>query len=254
MRRYVMGLVVLGLAPAMAAGQSSSLFNRAQAQPSQQASATTQPAINGAVRAENGAAIPQVPIVIPPPPRNLALAQYSLTSIAPPEPKAIGVNDFIGVIVRHRLRYQTDSRLEQKNKWNLQSKLAAWFRFHDRKLVQQDFERGTPEVKFDHKNDIQNRGVSDRRDVFETRLKAKVVDVKPNGNLTIFALTQVEIDDEKQFILMTGECNKTDIAPDGNVTSDKIFNLVIKTDNDGAVRDAVKRGWFKEFLDTAKAF
>jgi flagellar basal body L-ring protein FlgH len=254
MRRHAIGILLFGLAPAAAVGQSSSLFNRSQQEPGHAAAATSQPAINGAIRADNGAAIPQMPVVIPPQPRNAALAHFSLTAVTPPEPKSIGVNDFIGVIVRHRLRYQTDSRLEQKNKWNLQAKLAAWFRFHDRKLVQQDFERGTPEVKLDSKNDIQNRGVSDRRDVFETRLKAKVIDVKPNGNLSIFALTQVEIDDEKQYIVMTGECNKADIAPDGNVTSDKIFNLVIKTDNDGAVRDAVKRGWFKEFLDLAKPF
>ena len=240
---------------ATAFAQSSSLFVQSQQTNGARAAATTQPCDDGALRANAGAMLPMMPqIVNAQPPRNFALAQFSLTAIAPAEPKVIRVNDFIGVIVRHRLRYQTDSRLDSKSRWDLKSKLDAWFRIHDHKWVEQPFAGGTPEVKFKNQNDMQNTGTSNRRDVFEVRLKAKVIDVKPNGNLTIYAITRVKIDDEDQFITMTGECNKTDIEADGNVTSDKIFNLDIKTDNDGAVRDAVKRGWLKEFLDTTKAF
>lgn len=235
--------------------QSSSLFIQSQQSNGAKMAATTQPSDDGALRANAGTMLPMMPqIVNAQSPRNFALAQFSLTAVAPAEPKVIRVNDFIGVIVRHRLRYQTDARLDSKSRWDLKSKLEAWFRIHDNKWVEQPFAGGTPEVKFKNQNDMQNTGTANRKDVFEVRLKAKVIDVKPNGNLTIYAITRVKIDDEDQFITMTGECNKSDIEADGNVTSDKIFNLDIRTDNDGAVRDAVKRGWLKEFLDTTKAF
>ena len=41
---------------------------------------------------------------------------------------------------------------------------------------------------------------------------------------------------------------------DGSILSDKIFGLEVKTMNEGAVKDAVKRGWFKEFTDVVKPF
>lgn len=238
----------------MAAGQSSSLFIQSQRRTGAQLAATTQPAADGVLRTNAGAMLPPSAPIMTSVQRNGALAQFSLTAITPPEPRVIRVNDFIGVIVRHRLRYQTDARLDQKSRWDWKAKLDAWFRIHDRKLVEQDFERGIPEIKFKNQNDMQNQGTANRKDIFEVRLKAKVIDVKPNGNLTLFGLTRVKIDDEDQFITMTGECNKNDIEADGNVTSEKIFNLDLNTDNDGAVRDAVKRGWLKEFLDTAKPF
>ena len=242
-------LIVAGWAPAAAAlGQSSSLFLNSQASYSRQMAASTQPASNGTLRANAGALAP------PPTFRNIALANTSLTAIAPAEPRVIQPNDLITVIVRHRLRYQTDTRMQQQSRWDLKSKLSAWFRIHDRKWEDQDFERGTPEVNFKNQNDLRNQGRSDRKDVFETRVMAKVIDVKPNGNLIIVASTHVEIDEEVQLIRLTGECNKDDIQPDRSILSDKVYNLDVRTDNDGAMRDATKRGWLKGVLDKTKAF
>jgi flagellar basal body L-ring protein FlgH len=256
MARPALGLLVLFvLNPAgRALAQSSSLFVQSQRRAGVQMAATTQPAADGVMKTNAGAMMPQAAPFLAVTQRNVSLAQFSLTAVTPPEPRIIRVNDFIGVIVRHHLRYQTDARLDQKSRWDWKAKLDGFFRIHDRKLVEQDFERGIPEIKFKNQNDMQNQGTANRKDIFEVRLKAKVIDVKPNGNLTLFALTQVKIDDEDQFITLTGECNKSDIEADGNVVSDKIFNLIVKTDNDGAVRDAVKRGWLKEFLDMTKPF
>jgi flagellar basal body L-ring protein FlgH len=242
-------IIIVGWAPAAAAlGQSSSLFLNSQESYTRQLTASTQPALNGTLRSNAGAWAP------PPTFRNVALASTSLTAIPAVEPRIIQPNDLITVIVRHRLRYQTDTRMQQQSRWDLKSKLSAWFRIHDRKWVDQDFERGTPEVNFKNQNDLKNQGRADRKDVFETRVMAKVIDVKPNGNLIIAASAHVEIDEEVQVIQLTGECNKDDIQPDRSIISDKVYNLDVRTNNDGAMRDATKRGWFKGLLDKTKAF
>jgi flagellar L-ring protein precursor FlgH len=240
---------VLSLAPAgWALGQSSSLFLRDQAERAVVASASTRPASNGSVRADAGAAVPNGTW------RNSILARSSLTAVSPAEPKLIKVNDLIGVIVRYRLRHESTSKLKQDDKWDLDTKLSAWFRIHDKKWVQNSFPDGNPEVKLNNKNLLDNKGESNRRDVFETRVMAKVVDIKPNGNLIIVAWSRMEIDDEMQYLRMSGECNRNDLAADGSVTSDKVFGLEVKTMNEGAVKDAVKRGWFKELADGVKPF
>ena len=212
------------------------------------ASASTKPASNGSVRADAGAAVPNGVH------RNQILARNSLTAISPAEPKQIKVNDLIGVIVRYRLRHESTSKLKQDDKWDLDTKLSEWFRIHDKKWVQNDFPNGVPEIKLNNKNQLDNKGESNRKDVFETRVMAKIVDIKPNGNLIIVAWSRMEIDDEMQYLRMSGECNRNDLAADGSITSDKIFGLEVKTMNEGAVKDAVKRGWFKELADGVKPF
>ncbi len=247
--RVVLAWLVVLLAPVgWAVGQSSSLFGRAQSEKAAQAAATTQPSSNGALPASAGAAAPRTVS------GNVNLTAASLTAVRLPEPKILRVHDFVGVVIRYQLRHQSTSKLQQDDKWDVNAKLAAWFRLHDGKWMDQDFERGTPEIKFNAKNKTDNKGQADRKDVFETRVMAKVIDVKPNGNLVIVAWSRMVIDDEDQYLRLTGECNRSDITADGNITSDKIFGLDVRTMNEGAVRDAVKRGWFKEIADTAKPF
>jgi flagellar L-ring protein FlgH len=247
--RAVLMLLVLTLAPAgWVLGQSSSLFLQVQADKASAALAATKPAANGAIRVDAGAAVPNSAH------SNMVLARSSLTAISPAEPRLIKVNDLIGVIVRYRLRHESTSKLKQDDKWDVDSKLSAWFRIHDKKLVEQNFERGVPQVTFNNKNKLDNKGEANRNDVFETRVMAKVLDIKPNGNLVIVAWSRMEIDDEMQYLRMSGECNKQDLGADGSILSDKIFGLEVKTMNEGAVKDAVKRGWFKELADGVKPF
>lgn len=248
MKMALICLVVLFGPVAWAVGQSNSLFLQHEHRKTTEMVATTQPASNGAMRSDAGAA------VLVGANRNLQLARASLTAVTPAEPKVIRVNDLVGVIVRHRLRYQSDARTQQQSRWEIKSKLAAFFRIHDKKLVDQDFERGIPEVNFKNDNNLQNQGRADRNNLFETRVKAKVIDIKPNGILVIVAYARIKIDSEDQFIKFSGECNKDDIAADGNVTSDKIFALDVQTLSEGAMHDLAKRGWLKEFMDTAKPF
>lgn len=245
MARWIM---VIFFGPAgLVLGQSSSLFLQYEHRAAWEAAAT-QPATNGAMRSNAGATAAISPN------RNVALAQASLTAIAPPEPKVIKVNDLVGVIIRQRLRYQSDARTQQQSRWELQSKLSAWFRIHDQKWVEQDFEGGTPEVNFKNNNNLQNQGRADRNNLFETRVKAKVIDIKPNGLLVLVGWSKIEIDGENQYVRFSGECHKDDIGPDGNVTSDKVYALDVRTLSEGAMKDLAKRGWLKEFLDFTKAF
>jgi flagellar basal body L-ring protein FlgH len=247
--RVVLTLLVLALAPAAGVlGQSSSLFLQEQAAKAVAAAASTQPASNGAIRADAGAAVANGTH------RNSVLARSSLTAITPAEPRLIKVNDFIGVIIRYRLRHESTSKLKQDDKWDVDSRLSAWFRIHDRKLVEQDFERGTPEAVFNNKNKLDNKGEANRKDIFEARVMAQVIDIKPNGNLVIVAWSRMRMDDEMQYLRMSGECNKQDIGADGSILSDKIYGLDVETMNEGAVKDAVKRGWFKELTDVVKPF
>ena len=247
--RTMVVMAVLLLGPASwVLGQSSSLFRAHHTRQAARSAATTRPSGNGALQVNAGAATPQSMA------RNLTLSRFSLTAVTPPKPELIQVNDLIGVIVRHRYRSKTDAKMEQESEWDVVAKLDAWFRIHDGKLQQQAFRGGKPEIKFECENELENEARTDRKDILETRLMGKVIDVKPNGNLVIVASYSIDTDHDVQTLVLTGEVNRRDIGPDRSVTSDKIYGLKIGSAPRGAVYDATKRGWLKELLDTVKPF
>ncbi|HWL94479.1 MAG TPA: flagellar basal body L-ring protein FlgH [Phycisphaerae bacterium] len=248
--------------------QSSSLYRSAKARAAGTVDAgvgvpTTQPA--GGVAGANANAVAQVGAnnalrisagssPVPAAPKNLTLIQHSLTAVAPPEATQVKVHDLIGIIVRHRFRSQTDSRMQQKNEWDVQSKLEAWFRIHDKKWQQQNLAGGKPEIDFQHENEMKNQGRSNRQDVVETRVMGKVIDVKPNGNLIVVGASKISYGEDGQILMLSGEINSRDVLPDRTITSDKIYDLDVEIKNSGTVSEAVKRGWLKEVLDGVKPF
>lgn len=274
MRRTVVLVMVFTFAPvSLALAQSSSLFKAYRARRSAVVAQTTRPAANGAIRTNAGAVGGDATMMQPVATRgqgaagagtagqgaestvqNPVLARASLISTPAPQPKVIQVNDLIGVIVRHRYRSQIDARLKEDSKWDLESKLDAWFRIHDKKWEQQTFGGGAPEVTFSNDNQLENKGRTDRKDILETRMQGKVLDVKPNGNLIIVAYYSISSDHDTQSLVLSGEVNQKDINPDNTITSDKIFGLKIGSAPTGAVMDATKRGWLKELVDKVKPF
>lgn len=231
-----------------AVGQSSSLYRAHETRQAEAVAAATQPAANGSVRVNAGA------VGSTSPNQNIGLARHSLTAISLPEPTVVKINDLIGIVIRHRFRSQTESRVKLESEWDVLSKLDAWFRLHDKKWNQQDLQRGTPEVQFRNTNDMENKGRSNRQDVLETRVMGKVIDVKPNGNLILAARYSIGNGEDLQQITVTGEVATRDIGPDRTITSDKVFDLRVSPENTGSVGDNAKRGWFKTLLDKMKAF
>lgn len=229
-------------------GGSASTSQPAATNGSDASTGQNTPAAQNAIRISAGSS------PVPSAPRNLTLIQNSLTAVAPPEPTQVKVNDLIGIIIRHRFRQQVDARMQQKNEWDIQTKLDAWFRIHDRKWQQQNFTGGKPEVALRHENEMKNQGRANRQDIVETRVMGKVIDVKPNGNLIIVGASKIAYGDDGQILMLSGEINSRDVSPDRTILSDKIYDLDVDIRNTGTVSDAIKRGWLKEVLDAVKPF
>lgn len=237
------------LATAGLPAQSSSLFLRSQGEMQGRAAATTQPmAPDGTVLATAGAATPADADA------NLELRMHSMIAVVPAEPKHFRVNDQVNIVVRHRISYRADGRVEQNRTQQFDAKLSDWFRFHDDRWIQQDFQRGTPQVKFDLTDNRRGQGRNQRQDELTTRIQAVVIDVKPNGTLVIEARAEYQYEEETQSITLTGSCRSEDISPDNSILSDKIAGLTVRTENKGVVRDTTKRGFLPRAFDKVKPF
>src|SRR3989304_2384910 len=64
----------------------------------------------------------------PPRPRNLVYEKYGWTSMTPAPPKAFRPGDLITIIVREQRKWEADSDLETKKKFDVKSELDAFIK------------------------------------------------------------------------------------------------------------------------------
>ena len=116
------------------------------------------------------------------------------------------------------------------------------------------FSAGNPAAEFDFKNDYGGDGKYDRKDELTTRVTARVIDVKPNGNLVLEATKSITIDEEGYIITLVGECRGRDVTPENTVLSTQIAEPEISVRHSGALRDATRRGWLMRTFDFLRPF
>lgn len=228
-------------------GQSSSLFRDAE-EYSQQMAASSRPIAGATAGTATGARPP----VEPDP--NEAVSTNSYTAVTRATPRTFKVNDLVTIIVIERTRYRSDNQNQQDRRWNFQWQLEEWFRIHDRKWTQQPFAGGAPNIKTSLTDRRVGNGRSNRQDELTTRITARVIDVKPNGELVVQASRVIEYDEEEQTVTLTGSCRGLDVTADNSVLSTQLANLELRTQNTGQIRDANRRGWLLKGIDWARPF
>lgn len=246
-----------GLTPRSPA-QSNSLFRQpGQPAPPRQVP-STQPAEGGPVLVPDGTGrVARATLQAPPPTDepNALLLYNSPIAVQLPEPETMAVNDLVTIIVRVSKSAQSDAKLKSKKDWTHEWTLEDWVRVSATEgLIPQGFENGIPAVKFDYSNEYKGDGQYDRKDSLTTRLQARVIDVKPNGNLVLESRNDVKFGEEDYTVTLTGVCRSADVTPQNTVLSSQIAELNISVEDRGAVRDATRRGWLQRLHDFLRPF
>lgn len=184
-----------------------------------------------------------------------AIESVSLVATPRIPPRKFNVEDLVTIIVRQQKRYEADAKFDTEKKWDIDGKLSEWFRFYeDHRLGTDNLTNGEPGFQFTFNNKYETEGDNEREDKFETRIQAKVIDVKPNGNLVLEARQREKHDEEVIEITLTGTCRSEDVTAANTVFSTQIAELVLMEKNTGAVRDATQRGWVPRVLDFVRPF
>ena len=182
-------------------------------------------------------------------PGNEVVERYSWIASKPKDPPTYKVNDLLTIIVREQSKYESEAELETEKQYDIKSELDAFLKFTAGGVGATAFRRGKPTVDYKFKNKLEGEGDASRQDKLTTRITAKIVDVKPNGNLVIEAKRRVQHDDELYMIALTGTCRKDDVTADNTILSTQLANTDITVKTDGALRDSTRRGWIPKLLD-----
>jgi flagellar L-ring protein precursor FlgH len=92
-------------------------------------------------------------------------------------------------------------------------------------------------------------GVTSRTGELTAMLTARVVEVLPNGDLVLEGAREIEINGDRQMVVLTGVVRQADVGKSNVVLSPAIGQLRIRYFGRGLIKDNLKPGWLIRALN-----
>jgi flagellar L-ring protein precursor FlgH len=88
---------------------------------------------------------------------------------------------------------------------------------------------------------LDGQGQTSRSTDLTTTLAARVTHVLPNGYLVVEGAKDVQVNSERQTVIVRGMVRPADLSPGNVVRSDRLAQLEVRINGKGIVNDAVRR-------------
>ena len=103
--------------------------------------------------------------------------------------------------------------------------------------------------KANMQNSFNGSGETSRDESMTASITARVIDAMPDGNLLIRGTREIRVNNETQFITLSGLIRPSDISPDNTVLSSYIADAKIAYSGRGPVSDKQRPGWLMRAVD-----
>lgn len=92
-------------------------------------------------------------------------------------------------------------------------------------------------------------GTTSRTGALTAVLTARVAEVLPSGDLVLEGIREIEINGDRQIVVLTGVARQADIAPGNVLSSASIAQLRIRYFGKGLMKDSLTPGWLIRVLN-----
>jgi flagellar L-ring protein precursor FlgH len=184
----------------------------------------------------------------------IPLATSSLTYREVLPPKEIKLHDLITIVVIESSQSIIEGEFDGKKNASIDAQLKSWIELDGLNLKPAPQENGDPRVNGTYNNQFRAEGEIEERQAIKFNITARIVDIRPNGNLVLEARKRVQHNDETLVASITGIVRREDVDPRNRVTSDAIAELDVSLNSAGHVRDSYKRGWLHKLYDRFAPF
>lgn len=186
-----------------------------------------------------------------------SLIGFSLIAIEAPEPTTFQVHDLVTIIIDEVSAQKSEQTMETDKSMSARAGLNAVvdpMQLLEARLRASADTRNVELINANATSSYKGEGESSRTDRFTAKVQGTVVDVKPNGNLVIEASTEIEVNGERQTILLSGTCRSEDVTTRNTILSSQLASkrLVMRTEGD--VDKAGSKGILTKVLDSIFAF
>ena len=97
--------------------------------------------------------------------------------------------------------------------------------------------------------EFKGSGGSSRNSTITATLTARVTDVLPNGDLVVEGVRQIEVNTDRQVVVLTGVVRQNDIGLDNVTSSATVGQLRIQCIGQGLIKDGLSPGWLIRMLN-----
>jgi flagellar L-ring protein precursor FlgH len=98
--------------------------------------------------------------------------------------------------------------------------------------------------------EFDGEGKANQSNSLSGNISVTVIDVLPNGNLSVRGEKRVTLNQGDEFIRLSGIVRPVDINAANIITSDKVADVTIMYVGEGAMADASKMGWVARILNS----
>ena len=113
---------------------------------------------------------------------------------------------------------------------------------------------GGSAIKGSLDSEFDGSGTTTRSGNLSAYITARVTEVLPGGNLQITGIREVEINDEKLIITLTGVIRPRDISPENVILSTYISDAKITYSGSGVINDRQRPGWLANLMNAVWPF
>jgi flagellar L-ring protein precursor FlgH len=106
------------------------------------------------------------------------------------------------------------------------------------------------ETKLASKKEFTGTGAADQSNSLSGNISVTVVELLPNGNLSVRGEKRVTLNQGDEFIRLSGIVRPVDISTSNIITSDKVADVTIMYVGEGAMADASKMGWLARIVQS----
>jgi len=168
-------------------------------------------------------------------------------------PRELKLNDLVTIRVEETGTFTSEGEITRQVNSNIDARLRNWIELDGLNLNASP-NADLPRARGSYNVQNQSNGELTTRERLQFNITARIVDVRPNGNLVLEAHKTLRIDDEVFENSLTGIVRREDINTDNRVLSDKIAELSVQRRTIGQVRDSYKRGWLARTWDQLNPF
>ena len=181
------------------------------------------------------------------------LRTMSMLFIDIPKPRKYEVHDLVTLIISETSSAESKQILDTKKDYKLTGSIED---FPDLiQLLELRLEAGErtslADLGVNSKQKFKGEGTAKRSDRFTARITAKIIDVKPNGNLVLEARKTVASQNgESKTIVLSGICRQEDITDANTINSSQLADLRLIQTTTGEVTKTSEKGFLTRVLET----
>lgn len=156
------------------------------------------------------------------------------------------VGDLLTVIVSETNDISNEEQADLAKSTNLNYELTTF-------QIAPNLFNPLPDLGANSSDQFSGQAQVQKRDTFEARLTAMVVDVLPNGNLVLSGRREIRVEEQTKLIEFSGVVRKYDVTPANTIQSELVADARISYVGNGPTTRTTARtgggGWVHRTLD-----